>query len=181
METQPFFTFTSHIDGKNAKVSVYKDRIEWIKPRGVSSGKLTAGVLTVGVSLLATGFKNGKSGTEMIPVKSMSSVTTSRDGLLNSKVSVITSGNTVDFRVSHSEAAKVKEVLTQLILGTHPTQQSNESAPAPQAPAPQAPATAPAAQGDVMEQLTKLGELKAAGIITEAEFESKKTELLGRL
>lgn len=37
------------------------------------------------------------------------------------------------------------------------------------------------AQEDMMEQLTKLGQLKAAGVITEAEFESKKTELLGRL
>ena len=176
METEPFFTFTSHIEGKNAKVSVYRDRIEWKRPRGVSGGKVTAGILTVGVSLLATGVKDGKSGTEMIPVKSISSVTTSRDGLLNSKVSVITSGNTVDFRVSHSEAAKVKEVLTQLILGTHPTQQAGQSSPSPQAPS-----VPPATHGDVMEQLTKLGELKAAGIITEAEFEGKKAELLRRL
>ncbi|ERI35233.1 hypothetical protein M707_22870 [Arthrobacter sp. AK-YN10] len=178
MESTPIFTFTSHIDGKNAKVSVYRDRIEWLRPRGVSGGKLTAGVFTAGLSLLATGVKDGKSGTEMIPVKSMSSVTTSRDGMLNSKVSVITSGNTVDFRVSHSEAAKVKEVLTQLILGTHPTQQADVAQPAHQIPNP---AQATQAQGDVMEQLTRLGELRAAGVITEAEFENKKTELLGRL
>ena len=28
MDKTPFFTFTSHIDGKNAKVSVFQDRVE---------------------------------------------------------------------------------------------------------------------------------------------------------
>ena len=177
MDATPFFTFTSHIDGKNAAVSVFQDRIEWIRPRGVSGGKLTAGLLTGGMSLLATGFKNGKSGTEMIPVKSMSSVTTSRDGLLNTKVSVITSGNTVDFRVSHAEATHVKTVLTQLILGTHPSQQVPSTPPIYAAPA-----SVPAApQDDVMAQLARLGDLKTAGVLTEEEFSQKKSELLARL
>ena len=132
--------------------------------------------MTGGVSLLATGVKNGKSGTEMIPVKSMSSVTTSRDGLMNTKVSVITSGNTIDFRVSHTEAARVKDVLTQLILGTHPGQKAQDftavARPAQAAAAP---------QNDLMAQLAKLGELKAAGVLTNEEFSQKKSELLARL
>lgn len=37
------------------------------------------------------------------------------------------------------------------------------------------------AQPDVMDQLRRLGELRDAGILTPEEFESKKTELLGRL
>lgn len=176
MDATPFFTFTSHIDGKNAKVSVFQDRIEWVKPRGVSGGKLAAGFMTAGMSLLATGVKSGKSGTEMIPIKSMSSVTTSRDGLLNTKVSVITSGNTIDFRVSHSEAAQVKNVLTQLILGTHPAQNTQEfTAVAPPVQAPAAP------QDDLMAQLAKLGDLKTAGVLTDEEFSKKKSELLARL
>lgn len=122
METTPLHTFTSHIGGKNAVVSLYADRIEWTRPRGISSGKITAGVLTMGLSTLATGVRNGKTGTEMIPIKNVTSVTTQRDGIANSKVSVITSGNTVDFRVSHKEAATMKEALTQLILGSHPAQ-----------------------------------------------------------
>lgn len=122
METTPIHTFTSHIGGKNAVVSLYADRIEWAKPRGISGGKITAGVLTMGLSTLATGVRNGKAGTEMIPIKTISSVTTKRDGPLNSIVSVITAGNTVDFRVSHKEAEIVKTALTQLILGSHPAQ-----------------------------------------------------------
>ena len=34
---------------------------------------------------------------------------------------------------------------------------------------------------DVTDQLRKLGELHAAGILTDAEFSAKKTELLDRL
>lgn len=52
--------------------------------------------------------------------------------------------------------------------------------PAPAAP-PVAPAP-PAPNGDAMartlEQLTQLGQLKAAGILTEAEFEAKKALIL---
>lgn len=173
MTDTPLYQFTSHISGKNAKVSIHVDRIEWELPRGVSGAKLTAGVLTLGASMLATGVKNGKSGTEMIPVKSISSVTTSRDGMMNSKVSVITSGNTVDFRVSHAEAKTVKDTLTQLILGGHPAQQ------APAAPAAPAPAAA-APQADIAAQLQQLAGLRDAGVLTEEEFSAKKAELLAR-
>jgi len=44
-----------------------------------------------------------------------------------------------------------------------------------------APSTPPPAQPDVMDQLRKLAELRDAGILTPAEFDTKKTELLGRL
>jgi hypothetical protein len=52
----------------------------------------------------------------------------------------------------------------------------------PQAAVPQAPAApaAPAAVpvGDTLAQLTKLGELKAAGVLTEAEFQAQKARIL---
>jgi hypothetical protein len=34
---------------------------------------------------------------------------------------------------------------------------------------------------DVLEQLRKLGDLRTAGVLTDAEFEAKKAELLGRI
>lgn len=47
-----------------------------------------------------------------------------------------------------------------------------------QAPAPAAPA--PAAGGDdVIAQLKDLGDLKAQGVLTEAEFEAQKRRILG--
>jgi hypothetical protein len=53
-------------------------------------------------------------------------------------------------------------------------QQVGYQQPAP-APAP-APAAAPA--GDMMDQLQKLGDLKAQGILTDAEFEAQKAKIL---
>ena len=50
----------------------------------------------------------------------------------------------------------------------------------PQAPPPQAPA-APAPPADMTErlaQLAQLGDLKSAGILTEAEFEQQKARIL---
>ena len=44
---------------------------------------------------------------------------------------------------------------------------------------PAAPAAAPAAAADPLDQLKKLGELRDAGILSDAEFETKKAELLG--
>lgn len=43
------------------------------------------------------------------------------------------------------------------------------------------PAAAPASAGDPIAQIQKLGELRSAGILTEAEFEEKKAKLLAQL
>lgn len=49
-------------------------------------------------------------------------------------------------------------------------------------PAPSASALGnPLPSSDVLEQLRKLGDLRNAGVLTDAEFEAKKAELLGRL
>jgi hypothetical protein len=58
--------------------------------------------------------------------------------------------------------------------------QEQQMAPAAPPPPPPAPA-APAAEGmdDKIAQLTKLGELKAQGILTEAEFDAQKAAILG--
>lgn len=59
------------------------------------------------------------------------------------------------------------------------------AAPAPAAPAPAAPAPAPAPPAApafdtaaMIDQLTRLGELKAAGVLTEVEFEVQKARIL---
>lgn len=56
--------------------------------------------------------------------------------------------------------------------------QAQQAAPAPPpAPAP-APAAAPAAGGDLMAELSKLADLKAAGVLTDEEFAAAKAKLL---
>jgi len=42
----------------------------------------------------------------------------------------------------------------------------------------EAPQQAAPAEADPLEQLQKLGELKAAGVLTEAEFEAQKAKIL---
>ncbi|MFF4960594.1 SHOCT domain-containing protein [Streptomyces sp. NPDC001222] len=177
MSSNALMTFKSHIEGKNADVAIYHDRVEWVRARGISAGKLTAGFLTGGASLLATGVRSSNAGTEMIPVKNISSVVTKRDGLMYTKVVVVASGNTIEFRVPHASAPGIKALLTDLVLGkipdpgqappvaAHPVQ---GAAPAPQASTP-------------VQQLQQLAELRDAGILSEEEFAGKKAEILARM
>lgn len=62
------------------------------------------------------------------------------------------------------------------------TYQEPQYAPAPTyaapPPPPPAPAAAPADQGDLFEQLQKLGALRDQGLLTDAEFEVQKARLL---
>jgi hypothetical protein len=58
-------------------------------------------------------------------------------------------------------------------------QQAQQAAPPPPpAPAPAAAAAAPAAGGDLMAELSKLADLKAAGVLTDEEFAAAKAKLL---
>ena len=77
--------FTSHIQGKNAKVAIYPDRIEWER-----EGRITA-TRALGGALLTGSLRKGGS-TEMIPIKAVTSVTTRKDGLRNYAVSIIAAG-----------------------------------------------------------------------------------------
>jgi len=55
---------------------------------------------------------------------------------------------------------------------------AQDQAAAPAAPPPQAQAPSPADGGDRLAQLTQLGDLKNAGVLTEAEFEREKARIL---
>lgn len=170
--TEPIMQFKSHIKGKNADVGIYADRVEWTLQRGFSGKKLTAAALTGGVSLAATGFRSGRAGSEMIPIRAVSSVTTRRDGFINTIVRIVSSGSEIDFRVGHGEAPAIKELLTSLVTGTY---NAGNPAPSPLAPTPAV------AAPDYLQQLTQLGQLRDAGILTEGEFQAKKADLLSRM
>ena len=116
----PVLQITSHVAGKNAIVRVYPDRVEWEKPKSMSGGKMTAAVLTVGLSTAVTGgVKSRKgAGTEIIFMRSITSVTTRRDSMINDVVSVVTAGNTIDMRCSKKEAEALKAAILAGINGT---------------------------------------------------------------
>ena len=114
MSELPMYSFTSHIAGKNAKVDVYQDHIEWTGGGGLSGGKLTAGVMTGGLSLLATGFKSKRKSTDMIPIRAITGITTKRE-LTKTIVQISASGNLIDFRATHSDAEQFKSVVQRLL------------------------------------------------------------------
>lgn len=101
--------FTSHIAGKNAKVAIYPDRIEWEQ-----QGRMTATRVLTGAALVTGARKGGSS--EMIPIRAITSVTTKKDGLMNHAVSIIAGGNSIDMRVSKPEAEQIKATITRLML-----------------------------------------------------------------
>lgn len=179
-ETRPVIELESHIDGKNAKVRLWPERLEWERPRGVSGGKITAGVLTGGVSLLATGVKGGKDEHDMVLLKHVTNVTSRKDGLMYYAVDVQTSSgavvNTITFRVSKDEAAKFRAA----ILTAMQEQEAKASASVVvQAAAPVAPD--PSAAPDLTAQLQQLAALRDAGVLTEEEFTAKKADILARI
>jgi Short C-terminal domain len=167
-------TFKSHVDGKNADVAIYLDRIEWAQPGGVSLTRIATGAATGGISLLKTGIRKGAS-SEMMPVKAMSSVTTGKDGLRFYKVTIIATGNTVEFRVDKKEGEAAKSLLTQLILGSHPAQNLESAASIAAEPS-------GVPIGDVKvsvtDELLKLVQLRDAGALTEDEFQTQKAKVL---
>lgn len=172
---RPVLEFTSHIAGKNAKVRVFRDRIEWDR-KGMSAGaKAGLALVTVGASYLATGITQ-KRDTEMIPIKSISSIT-SKKGVLNTLLTFVTTGNTIDMNVSHKEALQVKDLVQNLMLTPDAPVQV---APLPTAEAPRPePAPAAPAQVDVAAELQKYAALRDQGIITADDFDAKKRQLLG--
>lgn len=85
--------FASHIAGKNAQVQIHSDRVEWTK-----------------VGML------GKKGSEMVPMRSISSVTTKKDGLRNAVVEVATSSGVIGMRVAHAQAEQVRRCLMDQML-----------------------------------------------------------------
>lgn len=179
--TAPLYSFTSHIDGRNATVNVFIDRVEWERPRSISKGKMFGAVATLGMSAVA-GVKNNKTGgSEMIALKAITSVTMVRDGMMWTKISVIASGNTIDFRVTKGSADEIKGVLTQLVLGTHPAQTVTAATAAP-VNAPAAPVAQPAPGGQsVPERLSQLDALLGQGYISADEHSARRAAILSSI
>lgn len=108
--TEPLLSFTSHIAGKNARVELHPDRLEWVRT-GSTIGRVATATATMGVSLLA----GRKEARETVLVRSISNVSMKRDGLINSIVSVSTAAQAVDFRCSHGEAKAFHDALLRVM------------------------------------------------------------------
>lgn len=115
VEFQPLMEFTSHIAGKNARVRLWPDRVEWERASHLgTAGKAALGAFTLGASLVATGLR-GKQDTEMILIRSITGVTTKKSGLTQNAVTVSTAAGIVEFRCSNAEATEFKRQLLALL------------------------------------------------------------------
>lgn len=116
MNMNPILEVTSRIAGRNAKVQLFPDRIEWTREGLMSSGaKVALGVATAGLSLAATGVGR-KRDTEMIPVRAVSHVSTRKDGLRFTVVTLATAGGDVELRCSHGDAKVFVDAVRHVML-----------------------------------------------------------------
>ena len=140
---EPILTFKSNNRKRISTVTVWPDRIEFRTPS-------------------IWGKKRPDDAFEVIPARSITSVTVEKATIGRSKIVVVASGNTIDLEVTKGEAAGIREVLASLMMGG--------ATPAPPAP--------PAAPASVAAELKNLAELRDAGVLTDAEFETQKARLL---
>jgi hypothetical protein len=84
----------------------------------------------------------------------------------------------VSGRVQRRQAERFAGRDAQIYADRQQAYQQVAPQPTYQQPVAPAPAAAPS-QADVISQLQQLGELKAQGILTDAEFQAQKAKLLG--
>ena len=90
----------SREDGKNSTVRVYRDRIEWLKAQSISS------------------LPRPKDDPPVIPLDTVTSVKTRKDGPLFSKVLLRTEQKTIVFRMVSAQAVEVRDAIAeQLVAG----------------------------------------------------------------
>lgn len=109
----------SRISGKNADVRIYANRIEWaLEPRGTGWNitSLVLPLFTAFISLIWMRPQFKTQATQVIPSSKISSISTHKDGPVNTKVVVVTSGATIEFRTGHDKAAALKNTITGLAV-----------------------------------------------------------------
>ncbi|MGB9088412.1 MAG: SHOCT domain-containing protein [Pseudomonas farsensis] len=136
------------------------------KPMGKGRDAQTLGALIV-TPTRAAFYRKGFFGEvlETIPLKSISSI--ERKSFMGRySIRLHTSNDALDFTA-------FKKTQEEALAWAVEDGRSNGPQPAA--------ASVPPGSGDVLSALEKLGELKAAGVLTEDEFNAKKAELLARL
>lgn len=96
-ESQVVVEAMSREDGKNSTVRVFPDRIEWLKSQSISS------------------LPRPKDDPPVIPLHTVRSVKTRKDGPLFSKVLVRTDVKTIVFRMATTQAVEVRDAIAALL------------------------------------------------------------------
>lgn len=102
---------------------------------------------------------------EVFPYQNISSIEMGKN-LMGHRISLFASGNKVEMKwINQGEVKDFVDTVKRRISDAH-------TAPVP---------ASTSGTVDPVDQLRRLGELHQAGVITQAEFEAKKKEILGRI
>ena len=185
---QPILAFASLVSGVQAHVSIYGDRIELVNTSGgVSAGKVTAGILTMGLSLAATGvgkdgYRAAKSNdVSILRMTDVTGITSRKEGKIV-VVGVSTPSAVIAMNLQKKDAEQVVRTLDSLV--------TNAKAAAAAAAVPAmniqlntqaaaTPAVSSATVDDTSSQLIRLAELHAQGVLSAEEFTAAKARVLG--
>lgn len=142
------FSAQSHEAGRNSQVRLYDNRLERVRAARLGS------------------LSKASQDAEVTPLRAISSVESKKDGMILTKVTVFASGNNIEFRLTHADAARFKAMLTELLVSG-------------QAPRVGASATAAAPSPSKASQIKELAELRDSGALTDDEFNAEKAKILG--
>jgi len=168
----------SHISGKNAQIRVYPDRVEWERGRLVSGGKVAAAVFTGGLSLAATGVHSkDNAGSETLPMSAITGVSLRRQGIGKSGYTVVISAglNQIPVVCSRDDAEKLRDAIMRA--------RSLPNSAVVQAPVQVQPIVVqapPTAAPSVTDQLLQLKSLLDSGVLTQDEYEAKRSALVAQ-
>ena len=190
----PLFSYSGKsTEGAPLEVFVYDDRIEWVEKAGVSGAKVAAGILTGGISLLATGtgkgsYSHASSDLSVLRFDSVTGVSSKRQGF---QVAVQVSSPSLSFTLlmgrgeAHQFARQLEETIRQhrekssqaasqpainVSVGNFNREKDRAAADTRDAAGP--------AQPDLVGQLQELSALHEQGVLSTDEFQAMKARLL---
>lgn len=185
----PALSFTAEISGAMSRVDVFSDRLEWTRVSGgVSAGKITAGILTGGMSLAATGVGKGgyrpKKTTDLsvLYLTDVNGVSSERSGR-RTTITVVTATQSLDMRLPRTEAEHIARRLDALVRSARSEATRAVHQVVHHSVRPDASGDASAAQiqalanPETARALQNFQNLLYSRTITEAEFQAAKNRI----
>jgi len=165
---RPIRTFQSVVDGEQAEVRAYADRLEWEQPVMRPARRNARSEAT----WLMAQSPCTEVETMRVPVAAMTSVTVWAATSTFTAISVDAAPAPIEFRVSHGDAVEIADLLTGLVLGA--------TAPVEARVSHHGVAALPAqVRGPgIADQIRTLGALYAAGILSAEEFFAEREALM---
>lgn len=118
MEQTPMYAYSGKVDGASVSFAIYADRIEVGAARKkVSGAKIAGGVMTMGLSLAATGVsKSDGSGARMLPIRSISGVTVDEAGRKKARLRVTAGIESIVVELTKDEARQACDAIQRAMF-----------------------------------------------------------------